>query len=685
MVVRELIEPKSIVVVGGSDNVYKPGGRLLENLLKHEYGGELYVVNPKNETVQGVKAHARVEDLPQVELAVLAIASKYCLHAVEVLAQEKGTKAFIILSAGFGEESEAGAELERKIVEQVNAVGGSLIGPNCVGVMNTHYTGAFIHPVPVFDAQGIDFITGSGATAVFILELGMTQGLRFNSVFSVGNSAQLGVEEVLEYLDKSYEAGKSAPVKMLYVENIAKPDKLLKHARSLVNKGCKIVAVKAGRSEAGSRAASSHTGALASSDAAVEALFRKAGIIRARGRQELLTVSGILLHKSFEGNRVAIVTHAGGPAVMLTDALSEGGMEIPQLHGEAADALLSKLFEGSSVANPIDFLATGTAEQFGLILEACEKSFPVDAIVAIFGSPGLFPVNEAYRVLAEKAHSGKKPVYAILPSIINAKEGIEEFVSEGNIYFPEEVVFGDALVLVHNTSKGYAADFERIPIDKARIRAVVDAAASDGYLAPAEVQTFLDAAGIPRAGEGVAKSADEAVILAQELGYPVVMKVVGPVHKSDVGGVVLDVDSEARVREEFERMIKIPDTVAILLQPMLQGVELFVGGKRDERFGSMVLCGLGGIFIEVLKDVQSGLVPICHAEALSMVNSLRGVKILDGVRGQEKVGREPLATIVERVSALLEVAPEIFEMDLNPLLGSAKGVIAVDARIRIVK
>lgn len=684
-VVRELIDPKSIVVVGGSDDVYKPGGRILENLRQHKFPGTLHVVNPKSDTVQGIKAHARVEDLPHVELAVLAIAAKYCLHAVEVLAKEKGTKAFIILSAGFGEESKEGGEIERQIVEIINSVGGSLIGPNCVGLMNSHYTGAFIQPIPPFDPLGIDFVTGSGATAVFILELGIQQGLRFSSVFSVGNSAQLGVEEILEYLDTSYIQGKSAPVKMLYLENITNPSKLLKHSRSLVSKGCKIVAIKAGRSAAGSRAASSHTGALASSDEAVEALFRKAGIVRARGRQELLTLAGIFMHKPITGKRMAIVTHAGGPAVMLTDALSEGGLDVPKLEGHAAETLLSKLFGGSSVANPIDFLATGTAEQLGYVLDACEHDFPVDAITVIFGSPGLFPVNEAYRVLADKMRKGKKPIFAVLPSIINAAEGIEEFVKDGNIYFPEEVVLGDALCLSVNSGKGYQEKFPRIKADEAAIRQVIDTAKDDAYLPPADVQKLLDAVGIPRAGEGVAKTAEEAVQLAAKLGYPVVMKVVGPVHKSDVGGVALNVDSPERVKAEFDRMIKIPETVAILLQPMMKGMELYVGGKRDDKFGHMVLCGLGGIFIEVLKDVRSGLVPLSSDEALDMVNSLRSVKILDGIRGQAAIGRDRLADGAIRVSRLLELAPEIFEMDLNPLLGNGEGIVAVDARIRVKK
>ncbi|PID90956.1 MAG: CoA ligase [Bacteroidetes bacterium] len=684
MIVRELIDPKSVVVVGASDDVFKPGGRTLENLLKYGYKGDIYAVNPKADVVQGVKSHHTVEELPQVECAIIAIAAKFCPKTVEVLAKEKGTRGFIILSAGFHEESEEGAKLEKEVVDIIESVGGSLIGPNCIGVMNTNYTGVFTRPIPTFNPQGADLITGSGATAVFILELGITQGISFNSVFSVGNSAQLGVEEVLEWMDETFDPAKDSKVKLLYVESVNKPEKLLKHAQSLIAKGCRIAAVKAGGSEAGSRAASSHTGALASPDVAVDALFRKAGIVRCRGRQELLSVGAIFMSPKLEGKKVAIITHAGGPAVMLTDSLSNGGLDVPPIKGEKADALLEKLFPGSSVANPIDFLATGTAEHLGYIIDACEKDFDVDAMAVIFGSPGLFPVYEVYDVLAKKIEECKKPIFPILPSIVNVADEINEFVKKGHFYFPEEVVFGDALCLTARTDAPQPAEPAMPKIDVAAIRKVVDGA-SNGYLAPDGVQALLDAAGIKRAGEAVVDSVDDAKAKAKELGFPLVMKVVGPVHKSDVGGVVLGVKDEATVVKEFERMMQIKDTTAILMQPMLSGAELFVGAKRDDKFGHMVLCGMGGIFIEVLKDTQAGLAPIGTPEAMQMIGKLRSVKILDGVRGQEPIPREAFAEVVVRVSALVNAAPEIMEMDLNPLLGNSMGVTAVDARIRIEK
>lgn len=683
MVNRELLDPASIVVVGGSEDVQKPGGAVLANVIAGRYGGGLYVVNPKADVVQGVKSYRDVKDLPAVECAILAIAARYCPQAVETLAREKGTRAFIILSAGFSEENAEGRALEREIVRVVDEVGGALIGPNCIGVLTTHYNGVFTRPIPKLDPMGVDLISGSGATALFIMDAGMQKGVKFSSVFSVGNSAQMGVEEVLEYMDESFDAERSSRIKLLYVESISKPDKLLKHASSLIRKGCRIAAIKSGGSAAGSRAASSHTGALASSDVAVEALFRKAGIVRCSGRDELATVAAIFSYPELKGKNMAVVTHAGGPAVMLTDALSDGGMEVPHLEGAAADALLEKLYAGSSVGNPIDFLATGTAEQLGVILDACERDFTgIDGVAVIFGSPGLFPVFDVYDVLYEKIQCSSKPVYPIFPSSMVVKEEIEEFVRKGGVYFPFEVSFGRALCKVAGTPAPRGEDAELPAVDVARVRAVVDGA-ENGYLGPEAIHELLDAAGIARAAEGVADTEEEAVALARRVGFPLVMKVVGPVHKSDVGGVTLGVRDEATVRSEFRRMMQIKDTYAVMLAEQLSGTEVFIGAKREEKFGHLVLCGLGGIFIEVLKDVRAGLAPVAEDEAREMIRGLKSYKIIQGVRGQEPVNEGKFAEMVSRVSMLVKVAPEIFEMDLNPLLGNREKVVAVDARIRI--
>jgi acetyltransferase len=685
MINQQLIHPGSIVVIGGSNDVQKPGGAVLRNLIEGGFKGELYVTNLKELEVQGIRSYNDPSLLPDVDLAIIAIAAKCIPDIVELLATQKNTRAFIILSAGFSEENPKGKVLEQKVVDSINQVGGSLIGPNCIGVLTPSYHGVFTKPIPRLDPNGCDFISGSGATACFIMEAGIPNGLTFASVFSVGNSAQMGVEDILQYLDETFEPGKSSKVKLIYIENVSKPQLLLKHASSLIRKGCRIAAIKAGSSEAGSRAASSHTGALASPDVAVDALFRKAGIVRCYGREDLIAVASIFMHPEMKGKNMAVITHAGGPAVMLTDALSNGGMNVPHLKGPAAKELLSLLFPGSSVANPIDFIATGTAQQLGTIIDFCETRFDtVDGMAVIFGTPGLNKVFDVYSVLDEKMKAAVKPIFSILPSVLTAAPEIADFISRGRIFFRDEVVFGNALARVYNTHRPFVEKSLVQEVDHNRIRNVINQA-KDGYISPGEIRELLDASGIRRAGEAVVDTAEDAVKEAKILGFPVVMKVVGPVHKSDVGGVVLNVKDEQAVTREFERMIRIQDTTAVLIQPMLSGTELFVGAKYEPKFGHMVLCGLGGIFIEVLKDIAAGLTPLDKEEALYMIRNLKSYQIIKGVRGQKAVDEELFAEVILKLSALLKSAPEIIELDFNPLLGKKDSVTVVDARINLKK
>ncbi len=690
MINPKLLNPQSIVVCGASSDIHKPGGKSLKNLLESPFKGQIYAVNPKETEVQGVKCYAKVDDLPQVDCAILCIAAKFCAQTVDVLAKEKGCRGFIIVSAGFSEESHEGAEIEKHIVDTINSVGGSLIGPNCTGFLNVNYAGCFDTPIPTLDPHGVDFITGSGATAVFIKEYGMSNGLKFNSVWAVGNSAQLGIEDVLEHLDETFDPEKSSRVIMLYMEKIGDPQRLLKHSRNLINKGCHIAAIKSGGSAAGSRAASSHTGALATNDAAVDALFQKAGIVRCHNRQELTTVCGVFMHPEIKGKRCAVITHAGGPAVMLTDVLSNGGMEVPSLKDHpASPALLAKLFGGSSVGNPIDFLATGTAEQLGYIIDTVENEYTdIDFSVVIFGSPGLFSNKEVYDLLDEKMKTCKKPIFPVLPSIINVKDEINDFIAKGRINFPEECVLGNAICKVYNTPKPQPEHVELPQIDVARIRKTIDKC-DNGYMEIADYNELLDAAGISRKKSIEVSQKEDALAFAKEVGcskdVPLVMKVVGPLHKSDVGGVTLNVKDLDTVSKEFDRLMAIKDTYALEMYPMLDGTDVYIGAIRDDKFGHQIFFGLGGIFIEVLKDVQSALAPITADEAKEMLTKLRGYKILQGVRGQEAVNIDLYADQIARISALVQAAPEIAEMDLNPLLGNPRYVTAVDARIRLEK
>ncbi|MDO9276525.1 MAG: acetate--CoA ligase family protein, partial [Lutibacter sp.] len=510
-------------------------------------------------------------------------------------------------------------------------------------------------------------------------------GLTFSSVYSVGNSAQNGVEEVLEHLDETFENGKSSEVKLLYIESIENPQKLLKHAASLIAKGCKIAAIKAGSSSAGSRAASSHTGALANSDVAVDALFKKAGIVRCYGRNELITVAGIFMHKELKGKNIAVITHAGGPAVMLTDALSKNGLNVPEITGKESDALLNKLFLGASVSNPIDFLATGNAEQLETIIDYCENKFSeIDAMVVIFGSPGLFEVYDVYEVLDKKMRECKKPIFPVLPSVVNVKKEIDYFISKGNINFPDEVLFGNALAKIFNTSKPFNAKSAKTSLDLNAIRTIINNA-NNGYLAPQQVKELLLAAKIPLVNEVVCTTKSGCLSEALKLGFPVVMKVVGPIHKSDVGGIVLNINSIEKLAESFDKIMQIEGAKAVLIQPMKKGMELFIGAKKEGNFGHLVLCGLGGIYIEVLKDINVALAPVSKMEAAEMIQNLKSYKIIQGIRNQEGVNENLFAEIMVKVSDLLMAAPEIVELDLNPLLGNAKEIFAVDARINIEK
>ena len=685
MITKQLTHPNSIVIVGGSNDIHKPGGKVLKNLIDGEFDGKLFVLNPKEDEIQGLKSYRNPNDLPDVDLAIIAIAAKYTPDTVEFLTQHKQTKAFIILSAGFSEESEEGKQFEDRVVEAVNKVNGSLIGPNCIGIVTPQHQSVFTLPIPKLDPKGCDFISGSGATACFIMEAGIPKGLTFANVYSVGNSAQMGVEDVLKYMDETFDPETDSMVKLLYLETIEKPEMLLKHASSLIKKGCKIAAVKAGSSDAGSRAASSHTGALASPDVAVEALFRKAGIVRCYGREDLIAVASVFMYPQLSGKNIAIITHAGGPAVMLTDTLSKGGLDVPLISGPDAEALKDELFPGSSVANPIDFLATGTAQQLGNIIDTVNKKFDqIDAMIVIFGTPGLNEIFDVYEVLNDKIETSAKPVYPVLPSTFTAQKEVEIFTQNGKVFFPDEVVLGEALARVYYTPQPEVQIDVSTEVNKEIIRRVIDNA-EDGYLSPENIQALLDAAGIPRAIELVVIDEEQLINAVSEIQFPLVMKVVGPVHKSDVGGVVLNVKDLEGAKTEFRRLMQIKDSTSVLLQPMLSGTELFAGAKKEGDFGHMILFGLGGIFIEVFKDVRTLLAPLSKGEVLGEFKQLKSYKIIEGTRGTEGINKSLFADIIVKISGLVEAAPEIVEMDLNPLLGSKDKVTAVDARIRIEK
>ena len=685
MINKQLVSPQSIVIVGGSNDIKKPGGKIVKNIIDGGFTGQLSVINPKEKQVQGLKSFTSVKDISNTDLAILAIPAKYCLDAVKQLAKEKNTKAFIIISAGFSEANEDGQNLEKAIAEVVDSVDGCLIGPNCIGVINQNYKGVFTMPIPKFEPHGCDLISSSGATAVFIMEAGISLGVKFANVYSVGNCAQIAVEDILEYMDINYNSDTDAPIKLLYLESINNPQKLLKHATSLINKGVRIAAIKAGSTAVGSRAASSHTGAIASSDITVRALFKKAGIVYCSSREELLCVASIFNYKEVRGKNIAIITHAGGSAVMLADELSKSGLKVPKIEGKDADQLATYLYPGSSVSNPIDFLATGTAEQLGIIIDYCEHKFDfIDAMVVVFGSPGLFDVENVYNVLSVKLDICNKPIFPVLPSVINARKEIQTFLDKGNVNFPEEVLLGKALGAVYRTPKPTELKIKLPEVNNDAIRDIIESS-ENGYLNPETAFSLLEAAGISVVKEVVTSSINDMLSKIENYKYPLVMKVVGPLHKSDVHGVLLNVRSKDEVRSNFDKLMAIEGATDVMVQEMLSGLELFIGVKKEPHFKHTILCGLGGVYIEVLKDVAAGLSPISKIEAQNMIASLKGYKIIKGARGQEGVNESTFVEVIQRLSALVEIAPEIIEMDINPLIGTQKHITAVDARIRIEK
>ncbi|PWH85100.1 acetate--CoA ligase family protein [Brumimicrobium oceani] len=684
MINSQLISPRNIIVVGASMNEQKPGGKVILNLLEGGFTGEIYALNKKPIDIQGVTHVEEVQNLTEtVDLAILAVPAKVCVKIIKELI-ETGTKAFIIYSAGFSEAGEEGIQLEKELLALIENANASLIGPNCIGVINENYKGVFTSPIPEYDPQGCELISSSGATAVFFMEAAILNGLRFSNIYSIGNASHIGVEEVLEHMDQNFDPETSPKVKLLYLEQIKHPFKFLKHATSLIKKGCKIAAIKSGYSEAGGRAASSHTGALATSDTVVRALFQKAGIVYCSSREELIAVASVFQTKPLKGKNIAIITHAGGSAVMLTDALSSKGMQIPQLDAKDTAELLKQLHPGSSVDNPIDFLATGNAKQLGLIIDFCDQHPQIDGMVVVFGSPGLFNVKDVYEVLEEKMKSCKHPIYPVLPSVMNAKNEIQSFLKNGRVNFADEVVLGNALAHVYSMPKSDYFDVELPKMDIVSIRGIINAS-KNGFLNANDAADLMKAAGVPIAQQFTCKSSQELKTIQKSIQFPLVMKVVGPVHKTEVKGVRLNISSPAEMETAFEELMAIPKATSVLVQEMIKGEELFVGSIKQGEFGHLVIFGFGGIFLELLNDTVYALAPLEKHEVKNMIRSLKGYPIIEGYRGNPPLDEERFIDIIVRVGALVHIAPEILELDLNPLLATKNSVKAVDIRVRIEK
>ena len=682
MIHDSLINPKSIAIVGGSENTVKPGGKIIENLKKSGFKGELFVINPKANEIQGLDTFNSLAEAPTPDLVILAIPARFCPQSIEELC-EKGTRAFIVISAGFGELNEEGKVLDQEILKILAKYDASLLGPNCIGLIHHNHHSVFTTPVPDIVPQGVEFISSSGSTAVFVVEAGMMIGIPFSNIYTVGNALQIKVEDILEYLDNSYDPDKSSRIKMIYIENIDDPQKFVRHSRSLISKGAKIVALKAGMTDAGNRAASSHTGAMASPTVAVDAMFRKAGVLQCFSRQELLYTAAVILAGIPEGKNIAIITHAGGAGVMLTDALEKSSVKVPEIKGPDAEELLENLYPGSSIANPIDFLATGTKEQLEKIIDFCDTRFDnIDAMAVIFGSPGLFDVTEIYEMLAFKMKTTKKPLYPILPSPVNNRIALETFVKGGNFFFPEETRFGEALSRVVNHETLIHRDTFNFEVDQDKIDQVISNGES-GYLPPEEVMQLLKSVGIPVVQEKYANDEESLKQALIDIDFPLVMKVVGPVHKSDLGGVILDINTYDEATENMQMLMEIEGAESVLIQPMLSGLELFIGAKKEDKFGHLIMFGMGGIFLEVIKDVSTLMNPLTEKEVMKEIKKLRSYPLLKGIRGKKGIDINLFCNTILRLSKLVSNVPNIEELDLNPLLADENSISVVDARIRL--
>jgi acyl-CoA synthetase (NDP forming) len=673
MINSSLINPKSIAVVGASTHLDKPGGRMIYNLKEYGFKGPIYPVNSKEQEVCGLKAFNSIQELPETDMAVLAVSPQVCVETAEYLVNEKSTKALIVVAAGFSETGNEGKLLEERLRNLAIEKNVSILGPNCMGIINQYMKAVFVSPPPDIHPGGVDFVTASGALAVFILDLSARMGLRFGSIFSVGNSSTNGVEEVLEYWDESFNAQTSGMVKMVYVEQIRKPEKFFRHIRSLKRKGCTTIVLKPGDSQAGARAALSHTGAFAGDSKAYFLLIEKAGAVRCYSREEMVYLACVLSQKPLKGKNIAVVTQAGGPAVLLSDTLEKAGLKVPEFDKNTREYFASILMAGSSTHNPVDMLSTAHREQLAMVLEHCDKLEYIDGIAVIYGKTGMENLFETFAVLNHCTIKCKKPVYSVLPSVGTGEAEISQFVSDSGIAYADEVVLGQAIGKVANQTKHISSDlfFPKLEVTVNREKKI---------LLETEVLERIKTAGIPVAKSIVITNLNE-VKDAINLGFPLVAKVTGILHKTEVGGVMLNINSKTGLEAAVSKFLAIEGSTGVFVQEMLLGTEIYIGGKRHLGVGYSVHAGLGGIFVELLADVASCLAPINFDEARQMLKSLKAQKIFKGFRNLPAVDFNVFAQTIVTFSKIFELYPDIDEIDLNPLIANGKSIVAVDARI----
>lgn len=680
---RPFFEPKSVAVIGASRRRGSIGGELFRNVLAADFAGAAYPINRDGEAVGGVRAYTSIADAPEiVDLAVLCLPGPHVLAAAEA-ALVSGVKALCVISSGFAEVGAEGRERQERLLELVRAHGGRLVGPNCLGIAVPGIgLNATFGPRPL-PPGSIAFSSQSGALGLALLEKASERRLGFSAFVSIGNKADVSSNDLLEW----WEDDDETELVLLYLESFGNPHKFARLARRIARRK-PVLALKAGSTEAGARAASSHTAALASSDTAVEALFHQAGVIRADTLEELVDAAALLSSQPLpRGRRVGVLTNAGGLGILCADACAAAGLELPELSEETRAALQPLLPEDASLANPVDLLGSATGATFEAVIPALLEDKRLDSLIVLFVPPVVAGADEVAVAIQDAVGRActDKPVLAVLIS----RDGTPAALRDGgsavaSFAYPESAA--RALGLAAARAEWLRRPVGAIPaleVDRAEARRIVDGAltrSDEAWLDADATRKLLLAYDIPVVPERVARSADEAVEAALQLGLPAVLKTAAAgAHKTEEGGVALDLRDEHQVRAAAER-IGLP----VLVQPMASGgAELLAGVVQDPVFGPLVAFGPGGVFAELIGAAAFRLAPITDVDAEELVLGGKAGRLVSGFRGAPPSDAAALTDLLHRLSRLAEDLPEVAELDLNPVVALPHGCIAVDARVRI--
>jgi len=685
---RAVFAPASIAVVGASRRQGHLGGEILRHLRASGFRGPLYAVNPAATDVHSVASYPSLRDVPgPVEFAVIAVPAR----DVEAVIDDcivKHVAAAVVISAGFSETGAEGRAAEQRILEKVRGAGMRMVGPNCMGVLNTdpavqmHATFASVFP----PAGNVAMSSQSGALGLAILDYARVLNIGFSTFISVGNKTDVSGNDLIQY----WAEDPRTDVILLYLESFGNPRKFAQIARR-VGKKKPIVVVKSGRSKSGARAASSHTGALATDDAIVDDLLRQSGVIRTDTLEEMFDVATLLANQPLPaGRRVAIVTNAGGPGILAADACEANGLSLAALSPETMKRLASFLPAAASVTNPVDMIASANADHYARTLEAVLADPGVDAVMAIY-----IPVlpTDAPQVAAQIRESATHANGKTIIATFMGAQGVPAPLAPVPAFpFPERAVNALARAAKYAEWQGKPlGSLVAVPgIDEKKLRSIVERRVTNGggWLDPVEVRDLLRAAGIDVPDLELVEDIEDAVDAAVRLDFPVALKAFGPelLHKSDVGGVKLGLNNPADVRAAYldmEQRIGEKMTGAVVQKMAPKGVEVMIGATADAAFGQVVAYGAGGTLVELLDDIVFRIHPLTDADIDEMIAQVRVSKLLRGVRGARAADVDALKESIARVSALLEVCPEIEELDVNPLLVLPDGATGVDARVRV--